>query len=333
MRFRQVLVAATVAVLLFLNSAYAQPHTTAQDIELLKARIADLNPPDRGLPDNEFSLVDERRSLELEVAELRRISQRPTDNARQLEILEKSKQVIAAAIADIAKADCQKLDESRFNGANVIRDQMMQFQRGVLYRGIPLDFDPDPFLLAPWSEEGRLGPSEYCVRWKRFIGDATKQASLITYFDLVKQRINEEAKLQAEAKSLGSTLLDLLLRRKDAAEKKLATLSTKSELSDKLWIVISVIGAFSIGAILAVKLFSDQIQLEWVASGQVIQFVTVMILLSVIMALGLAGILKENTLGTLLGGIAGYVLAQGVGRAAAREVSRSRENAKNGAVR
>lgn len=52
---------------------------------------------------------------------------------------------------------------------------------------------------------------------------------------------------------------------------------------------------------------------------------TVMILLSVIMALGLAGILKENTLGTLLGGIAGYVLAQGVGRAAAREVSRERE--------
>ena len=45
-----------------------------------------------------------------------------------------------------------------------------------------------------------------------------------------------------------------------------------------------------------------------------------MILLSVIMALGLANILKENTLGTLLGGIAGYVLSQGVGRAAAQAV-------------
>ena len=45
-----------------------------------------------------------------------------------------------------------------------------------------------------------------------------------------------------------------------------------------------------------------------------------MILLSVIMALGLASILKENTLGTLLGGIAGYVLSQGVGRAAAQAV-------------
>ncbi len=38
------------------------------------------------------------------------------------------------------------------------------------------------------------------------------------------------------------------------------------------------------------------------------------------MALGLASILKENTLGTLLGGIAGYVLSQGVGRAAAQAV-------------
>ena len=92
--------------------------------------------------------------------------------------------------------------------------------------------------------------------------------------------------------------------------------------------MIVVIGVFSIGAILAVKVFSESIQVEWVASGQVIQFVTVMILLSVIMALGLAEILKENTLGTLLGGVAGYVLAQGVGRAAAREVTRERERVK-----
>lgn len=36
------------------------------------------------------------------------------------------------------------------------------------------------------------------------------------------------------------------------------------------------------------------------------------------MALGLAGLLTENTLGTLLGGIGGYVLSQGIGRSAAR---------------
>ena len=75
---------------------------------------------------------------------------------------------------------------------------------------------------------------------------------------------------------------------------------------------------------MCIKQFTTEIQHEWVASGQAIQFVTVMILLSSVMALGLAKVIQENTLGTLLGGIAGYVLAQGVGRAAAREASRGR---------
>jgi hypothetical protein len=34
------------------------------------------------------------------------------------------------------------------------------------------------------------------------------------------------------------------------------------------------------------------------------------------MGLGLSGIIQETTLGTLLGGLGGYVLSQGVGRAA-----------------
>ncbi len=33
------------------------------------------------------------------------------------------------------------------------------------------------------------------------------------------------------------------------------------------------------------------------------------------MALGLSGLITENTLGTLLGGVAGYVLSQGIGAA------------------
>ncbi len=126
----------------------------------------------------------------------------------------------------------------------------------------------------------------------------------------------------AEAKSQAQTLLEQLQKRREIVESRLAKRATQDSLTDKFWVALLVIGVFSVGTILAVKLFTPEIQMEWVASGQVIQFVTVMILLSVVMALGLAGILKENTLGTLLGGIAGYVLAQGVGRAAAREVSR-----------
>ena len=87
------------------------------------------------------------------------------------------------------------------------------------------------------------------------------------------------------------------------------------------WIVI-LLCIFSTAVLFAVRFFSREIQLELVSSGQVIQFPTVMALLVVVVALGLPGILKENTLAALLGGIGGYVLSQGVGRAAAREGER-----------
>ena len=77
--------------------------------------------------------------------------------------------------------------------------------------------------------------------------------------------------------------------------------------------------------IVTIKFFPPQIVEIWVESGQVIQFVTVMILLSVILALGLVDVIKENTLGTLLGGIGGYVLAQGVGRSAASQALKEQE--------
>jgi multisubunit Na+/H+ antiporter MnhG subunit len=96
------------------------------------------------------------------------------------------------------------------------------------------------------------------------------------------------------------------------------TANTKMSLQSNLYVMILVIGLLSIATIGIIRWFPPDVMREWVESGQVIQFVTVMILLSVIMALGLAGLLTENTLGTLLGGIGGYVLSQGVGRSAAR---------------
>jgi hypothetical protein len=84
------------------------------------------------------------------------------------------------------------------------------------------------------------------------------------------------------------------------------------------WLLL-IIAAFGFAVMGIVYFFQSDIQMEWVASGQVIQFATVMILLSTLMALGLTDVLHEQVLGTLLGGIAGYVLAQGVGRATARQ--------------
>jgi hypothetical protein len=87
--------------------------------------------------------------------------------------------------------------------------------------------------------------------------------------------------------------------------------------SQLVWFII-ILAFFGIGAMAVVRLFSPAMQEEWVASGQVIQFVTVMILLIIILCLALLGVVGEETIGTLLGGIGGYVLSQGIGRAATR---------------
>jgi len=114
------------------------------------------------------------------------------------------------------------------------------------------------------------------------------------------------------------TLLTEALRKRLADLDKALNASAAAQITENLPLILGVIGAASVLTIAAILLFKEEVQMERVASGQVIQFITVMILLSVITALALSNKIQENTLGTLLGGIAGYVLAQGVGRAAAR---------------
>lgn len=298
--------------------------STNLDVETMKSRISELNPPDKGLPENEFSLNDERRAVDSEIATLRRLIQTPVDRSKDVDAIDKAKGKIAGLVGEIAKLDCKALPEGRFQSGGQIVSELESLERRAFR--LDLEDEPNPWATrsAPYRDEGKVGDVELCSKWKVFIGDQARQQTLMAYFDALKTRLGDDAKKAAEAKSTATSLLEILQKRKDAIEKKLVSSNTQASLTSNLWILIVVIGLFSIGTIAAVKLFSADIQIEWVASGQVIQFVTVMILLSVVMALGLAGILKENTLGTLLGGIAGYVLAQGVGRAAAREVSRGR---------
>ena len=136
----------------------------------------------------------------------------------------------------------------------------------------------------------------------------------------IQTGINENISKAESAKTQLSQVIELLKKRQALIQDKLSKqqVSAARTISDQLWVIILVIGFSGIVTMLVVLFFPHPIQMEWVASGQVIQFVTVLILLSVILSLGLSDILRENVLGTLLGGIAGYVLAQGVGRAAAR---------------
>jgi len=99
--------------------------------------------------------------------------------------------------------------------------------------------------------------------------------------------------------------------------------SAQGKVADQLWLIIGVFCIFAIFIFRTVWIFEAPIQLELVASGQVIQFATVMVILIVVCVLGISGVLHENTLGTLLGAIGGYVLSQGVGRAASRAATQA----------
>ncbi len=79
------------------------------------------------------------------------------------------------------------------------------------------------------------------------------------------------------------------------------------------WILV-IIFTLGMAMMFGLKLFSPHIQSELVSSGQLLQFVTILILFGALLALGLADKLQEQTLGALLGGLAGYVLSQGIGQ-------------------
>jgi len=287
--------------------------------ERISARIAELNPPEKGLPEDLLGLNDERQSLAMEIANYRNYLGDQSSLPNDIAALEKSKSSVLGAINGLKQAPCsvenEELVRQLDRAANAINNAMV-FNS--------LDELDNPWVDAPTGRLEVTTPSARCERWKSFISQKGRSESLVGFFDVVRDSLVSQSKREAEARRLVTTVLELLEKRKVALSDRLSKLSAKDAIADNFWIAIAVIGTFSLGAIFIVKLFSPEIQVEWVASGQVIQFVTVMILLSVIMALGLAGILKENTLGTLLGGIAGYVLAQGVGRAAAREASRGK---------
>ena len=91
------------------------------------------------------------------------------------------------------------------------------------------------------------------------------------------------------------------------------------DIIGKLPVLIAFLGVFSLSIMVMVRRFTPDIQREWVQSGQVIQFMTVTVIVIAVLSLGLAEKLSPENLGTLLGTIGGYVLAQGIGRSASRK--------------
>lgn len=123
----------------------------------------------------------------------------------------------------------------------------------------------------------------------------------------------------AERTAVERRLADLNERREEVLRAMTSDLAGASIANNIPWLMLIIFGVGA-GTLAGVKLFDSRIQQELVASGQIVQFVTILILLGVILALGLAQRLQAETLGTLLGGLAGYVLSQGVGRQAQQRV-------------
>lgn len=189
--------------------------------------------------------------------------------------------------------------------ANFLQSNNVEIDPGALF--VPQS--PNPAESCSFAKN-KFSSKEYSDR----LSDMLKSAETI---NTQKQQKNQQMSIVLDE------YLSALKERRGKLFEKLNASQTATQIGDRLPLLIFIVALACVGTILGIKLFNDELQMEWVASGQVIQFVTVMILLSVILALGLSRILLENTLGTLLGGIAGYVLAQGVGKQAARDASRA----------
>jgi hypothetical protein len=156
--------------------------------------------------------------------------------------------------------------------------------------------------------------------WEEF-EDSTLNAACGPQMVAVLQRI------EAGASRMGRDLEALASSREDL-NRELAELESRkrtiiTQMSDSVasarvtktmpWI-LGAIFLFGVTSMLGTRLFSSEIQSELIGSGQLVQFVTILILFGALLALGLADKLQEQTLAALLGGLAGYVLSQGVGQ-------------------
>lgn len=305
--------------------AAAQFESFSPTIDDINKRLKELEKPEANLPGNDFQLNDEKRRVDTEIEKYRTFSRSLEKSGK--DIPEKFKK-LNIAVADFFQASGALDCESPEYGTKT-REISAKYRTIMNYiYEVFGDYEPD----SPWSNltagVGNDPASKQVCQIFKNVKDQNL-AELKKYIDDKSKQFESDQKENQTLKQASDNLIEALQKRQDAITKTMSSKDSQQAISSSLWLIILAIGVLSIGTIAIVLLFNDNLQIEWIASGQVIQFVTVMILLSVIMALGLANILKENTLGTLLGGIAGYVLSQGVGRAAARAVTGIMENKAN----
>jgi len=135
----------------------------------------------------------------------------------------------------------------------------------------------------------------------------------------LEESLTQYKKELGDQNTYTSKLLALYKEHASKIQGKLQGQHATNVLAGQLPILVGIVCLFSL-CILAILKFigSELIQMELVKSGQIIQFPMVMILLVVIISLGMSDKLTESSLSALLGGLAGYVLSQGVGSMASQ---------------
>lgn len=290
------------------------PEITPDEI---RAKTSELS--SQPIPEREQLLLRELDRINSEVAHADVDRSKANSWASFKATMEKISSQLLAKSRAIAHLDCDKDSSRIFDATRTYSRLIGTFARNT--NDDTIEFDKIYLPVVKTTDE-----VQYCKLIKTAFSSTDFTTALQDILNSVQNNITTFVTQQASLSAEYNNYLDMLKKRRASVQDKLNSAQSVSQISGNLPLLLGILGFACVSTILGIKLFGAELQMEWVASGQVIQFVTVMILLSVILALGLSNILKENTLGTLLGGIAGYVLAQGVGRAAARDVTRSRAN-------
>lgn len=301
-------------------------NATIGDISNLKEDITNRM---KNIANSESEISEERRWLSTAKTSVLKVKNLHSYQGSPVE-LDKFKAEIIVLIDRVGKLDCDKIQESKLEMETILsefnilsRDESIidLFDQPREWLKVSNKFGKlhQYFSLGNRSVSTQFDEAE-CKKVKTIFTNSEIKTDLNNFIENRRKAIEKFSKENSEK----LTMLSLVEQEINSYNQKLneawKKANTKMSLQTNLYLMILVIGLLSIGTIGIIRLFPENIMNEWVESGQVIQFVTVMILLSVIMSLGLAGLLSENTLGTLLGGIGGYVLSQGVGRSAARAV-------------
>ena len=300
-------------------------------LALINTRLgsAELTAPKDHLVDDQTLLLRELDKLDDEADKLTRADGALRDLKGDSSAVQSQLQQLQTAMGAIDRMDCNKVTGDFESSASDASNAWMMVSSVIYKDGMDslLAVGASDFMR---SNNATIPVPQRCAALQGFWRDAGKKARLVAFFDDTRKKLDDGSIFNATYHAQAQLLIQKIRDRQAAIQDKLTASAVQFKIGDSLWVIMLVIGAFAVAIFFAVTRFSPELQMEWVASGQVIQFVTVMIVLSVVMALGLSNVLKEQTLGTLLGGIAGYVLAQGVGRAAARDAARATSNLQGG---